>query len=143
MYVRKKFYIHCFRGKEKKSNKIQNCVGFQIGYSHIRKSMFVELCSKFDVRSFEAKNRVFDYQRMNTFVSIRCWKNDVRACSMNDLVNLGKGLKVQCSMSVCSKPKFRCSRLIINRWTGSSLFDDRKMMFKFVWCLIKWCLTHH
>ena len=33
-----------------------------------------EKCSKFDARSFEAKNRVFefDYQKMNTFKSVRC-----------------------------------------------------------------------
>ena len=35
--------------------------------------------SKFDVRSFEAKNRVFkfDYQKMNMFEFVRCSKNDV------------------------------------------------------------------
>ena len=35
--------------------------------------------SKFDVRSFEAQNRVFefDYQKMNTFKFVRCSKNDV------------------------------------------------------------------
>ena len=35
---------------------------------------WVELCSKFDVLSFEKKNRVFkfDYQKMNTLRSIRC-----------------------------------------------------------------------
>ena len=38
----------------------------------------------FDVRSFEAKNRVFDYdhQYMNTFQFIQCSKNDVQICSM-------------------------------------------------------------
>ena len=35
------------------------------------------LGSKFDVRSFEAKNRVFefDYQKINTFEFVRCSKN--------------------------------------------------------------------
>ena len=35
------------------------------------------LGSKFDVRSFEAKNRVFefDYQKMNTLEFIPCLKN--------------------------------------------------------------------
>ena len=44
------------------------------------------LGSKFDVRSFEAKNRVFelDRQQMNTFEFVQCSKNDVRACSMFD-----------------------------------------------------------
>ena len=34
------------------------------------------LSSKFDVRSFEAKNRVFefDHQQMNTFEFVRCSK---------------------------------------------------------------------
>ena len=34
---------------------------------------------KFDVRSFEAKNRVFefDHQYMNRFEFVRCSKNDV------------------------------------------------------------------
>jgi len=34
------------------------------------------LGSKFDVRSFEAKNRVFefDYHKMNTFEFVRCSK---------------------------------------------------------------------
>ena len=44
------------------------------------------LGSKFDVRSFEAKNRVFecDYQQMNMFEFVRCSKNDVRVRSMFD-----------------------------------------------------------
>ena len=42
------------------------------------------LGSKFDVRSFEAKNRmfVFDRQQMNTFEFVRCSKNDVPVQSM-------------------------------------------------------------
>ena len=37
------------------------------------------LGSKFDVRSFDAKNRVFecDYHKMNMFEFVRCSKNDV------------------------------------------------------------------
>ena len=65
---------------------------------------WVELSSKFDVRLFMAKNRVFkfDHQKMNTFESIRCSKNGVWVCSM-----------------------------------------FHKMVFEFVQCSIKWCLTHH
>ena len=39
---------------------------------------------KFDVCSFEAKNRVFDYdhQYMNMFQFVQCSKNDVQVCSM-------------------------------------------------------------
>ena len=42
------------------------------------------LGSKFDVRSFEAKNRVFefDHQYMNMFEFVQCSKNDVRVRSM-------------------------------------------------------------
>ena len=42
------------------------------------------LGSKFDVRSFEAKNRMFEFdrQQMNTFEFVRCSKNDVRVRSM-------------------------------------------------------------
>ena len=44
------------------------------------------LGSKFDVRSFEAKNRVFEFdrQQMTTFEFVRCSKNDVRIRSMYD-----------------------------------------------------------
>ena len=44
------------------------------------------LGSKFDVQSFEAKNRVFefDHQQMNMFEFVRCSKNDVRVRSMFD-----------------------------------------------------------
>ena len=47
---------------------------------------WVEQCWKFDVRSFEGKNRVFefDFQWMNTFEFVRCSKNDVRVRSMFD-----------------------------------------------------------
>ena len=44
------------------------------------------LGSKFDVRSFKAKNRVFkfDYQKMNKFKSVQCSKNDVQVRSIFD-----------------------------------------------------------
>ena len=44
------------------------------------------LDSNFDVRSFEAKNRVFmfDRQQINTFEFVRCSKNDVQVRSMFD-----------------------------------------------------------
>ena len=42
-----------------------------------------------------------------------------------------------------SKPKIGCSSSITNRWTRSSSFNVRKMMFEFVRCSIKWCSTHH
>ena len=43
----------------------------------------------------------------------------------------------------CSKPKIGRLCSITDRWTYSSSFDVRKMMFEFVRCSIKWCLTHH
>ena len=58
----------------------------------------------FDVRSFEAKNKVFkfNHQYMNKFEFVRCSKNDVRVRSMFDKMvfdpslsnNYLKGLKV-------------------------------------------------
>ena len=93
----------------------------------------VELYSKFYVRSFEAKNRVFEfnYEKINMFECVWCSKNDVGVCSMNNLVNLVKDFLVRYLMSVCSKPKFRCycSSSIINSWTRSSSCNVRKMMF--------------
>ena len=104
----------------------------------------VELYSKFYVRSFEAKNRVFEfnYEKINMFECVWCSKNDVGVCSMNNLVNLVKDFLVRYLMSVCSKPKFRCSSSIINRWTCSGLLMFEKLMFEFVRCSIKWCSTH-
>ena len=59
--------------------------------------MFVNLAkallgSMFDVRSFEAKIRVFefDHQEMNTFKFVRCSKNDVRVLSMFDKLVLDR-----------------------------------------------------
>ena len=47
----------------------------------------MELCLKFDVRLFEAKNRVFefDYKKMNMFE-----KTNVQVCSISNLENLVK-----------------------------------------------------
>ena len=44
------------------------------------------LGSMFDIRSFESKNRVFefDHQYMNMFEFVRCSKNDVQVRSMFD-----------------------------------------------------------
>ena len=46
------------------------------------------LGSMFDVHSFKAKIKVFefDHQQMNTFEFVRCSKNDVRVCSMFDRI---------------------------------------------------------
>ena len=54
------------------------------------------LGSKFDVRSFEAKNRVFefDHQQMNMFEFVRCSKNDVRVRSMFDKMVFDPSLKI-------------------------------------------------
>ena len=52
---------------------------------------------------------------------------DVRVCILNNLVNSVKAFYVWCSMSVRSKPKFRCSSSIMNRWK----------CFKFE----KWCTS--
>ena len=53
------------------------------------------LGSKFDVRSFEVKNRVFefDHQQMNIFEFVRCSKNDVRVQSMFDKMVFDPSLK--------------------------------------------------
>ena len=50
---------------------------------------------KFDVRSFKAKNRVFefDHQQMNMFEFVRCSKNDVRVGSMFDKMVFDPSLK--------------------------------------------------
>ena len=44
------------------------------------------LDSKFDVRSFEAKNREFDHQQMNTYEFVWCLKNYVQVRSMFDKI---------------------------------------------------------
>ena len=46
--------------------------------------MKAPLGSKFDVRSFEAKDRVFEFndQQMNMFEFVQCSKNDVRVHSI-------------------------------------------------------------
>ena len=50
---------------------------------------------EFDVRSFEAKNRVFefDYQKMNTFESVQCQKIDVWVHLMFDKMRFDTSLK--------------------------------------------------
>ena len=52
--------------------------------------------SKFDVRSFEAKNRVFefDHQQMHMFEFVRCSKNFVRVRSMFDKTVFDPSLKI-------------------------------------------------
>ena len=52
--------------------------------------------SKFDVRSFEDTNRVFefDHLQMNTFEFVRCSKNDVRVRSMFDKKVFDSSLKI-------------------------------------------------
>ena len=54
------------------------------------------LGSKFDVRSFEAKNRVFefDHQQMHMFEFVRCSKNFVRVRSMFDKTVFDPSLKI-------------------------------------------------
>ena len=105
---------------------------FNNGLSYVWSSMFDPSKPKIGCLSSISKR----WTRSSPF-DVR--KNDVRVCSMNNLVNLVKGFWVWCLMSVCSKPKFRCSSLIINRWTCSSLLNVQKMMFEFVRCSIKWC----
>ena len=53
------------------------------------------LGSKFNVRSFKARNRVFefDHQQMNMFEFVRCSKNDVRVRSMFDKMVFDPSLK--------------------------------------------------
>ena len=93
---------------------------------------WVELCSKFDVRLFKAKNMV---------VRVRLPKDEhVRVRLMFESVGC-EGLL--CSMSVCLKPKFRCLSSIINRWTCSSSFVVQKITLEFSRCLMKCCLIHH
>ena len=50
----------------------------------------------FDVRSFEAKNKVFefDHQQMNTFEFVRCSKNDVRVRTMFDKMVFDTSLRI-------------------------------------------------
>ena len=70
-------------------------------------------------------------------------KNDVLVCSMINSLILVKAFYIWCLTSVRWKPKFRCLISIINRWTHSSMFDVRKIMFAFVRCSLKWFLSHH
>ena len=70
-------------------------------------------------------------------------KNDVRDCSISSLVNLVKALLGLIFDFRLFEAKIRCLSSIIKRWTCSSSFDVRKMMFEFDRCSIKWCSTHH
>ena len=58
------------------------------------------LGSKFDVRSFEAKNRVFefDHQQMNMFEFVWCLKNDIRVRSMFDKMVFDPSLVLVCKI---------------------------------------------
>ena len=62
---------------------------------------------------------------------------------MNNLGNRLKAFRVRCSMSVHSKPKFRCLSSIINRCTRLSLSDVQKVVFEFVRYSMKWFLINH
>ena len=66
--------------------------------------------SKFDVRSFEAKNRVFEFnhQQMNTFEFVRCSSQFGECFCKSSKSLLG-------SMFVRSKPKIGCSSSIPNK----------------------------
>ena len=59
----------------------------------------------FDVRSFEAKIQVFefDHQRINTFEFVRCSKNDVRVRSMFDKMVFDPSLLIRKLQSSCWK----------------------------------------
>ena len=70
-------------------------------------------------------------------------KDEIRVSSTSDLENLviaplGSKFKVR-----SFEAKKGCLCLITNRWTYLSSFNVQKMMYKFVLCSIKWCLTHH
>ena len=88
------------------------------GLSYVWSSMFDRLKPKIGCSSSISK-------RWTHTSPFNVQKNDVRVCSMNNLVKLVKAFWVRCSMFVRSKPKFRCSSSIINRWTRLSLFDVR------------------
>ena len=86
-------------------------------------------------------SRFITNSQMNMSEYVWCSKNDVRVSWRNNSVNLVKALLG--SMLVRLKPKIGCSMLSTNRWTRWSSVHVEKMMFEFVQCLIKWCLTHH
>ena len=99
-----------------------------------------------DVLSFEAKNRVFEfhYQNMKMFGFVRCSKNRCLSLFAKQFSKSSEcpiRFEVRCLM--VRSQKYGCSSSISNRWTHSSSFDVREMMFKFVKCSIKWCSTHH
>ena len=79
---------------------------FDVRKDDVRVSSMIDLVnvvkallgSKFDVRSFEAKNRVFEFnhQQMNTFEFVRCSKNDIRVRSMFDKMVFDPSLSLIC-----------------------------------------------
>ena len=84
----------------------------------------------FEVRSLEAKNRIF--QHMKTLESVQCKRNDVRVSSMSNLVNLVKAL-LGWMFYVCSfKGKNRILSFNTNRQTRLSSFNVQRMMLEFV-----------
>ena len=96
-------------------------------------SKFVMGRTIFEVRSFEAVNRVFEFnfQKMNMFKYVRCLKKLCLSLFEIKVSKSSKGLLG--SMSVSSKPKFRCLSSIINKWTRFSLLDVQlRSMFDFV-----------
>ena len=70
------------------------------------------------------------------------WPNSMKNSWKCKIANDGSN-NVRSLMFDRSKPKIRCSSSITNRWTRSSLFNVRKMMFEFIRCTIKWCSIHH
>ena len=91
----------------------------------------VKLCSKEKMGCFWVRLQIYEQIQVHSMFK----KNDVLVSKSSESVI---GL-----MFVSLKPKIGCSSSITYRWTHSNWFDVRKMMFKFTWCLMKWCLTHH
>ena len=56
--------------------------------------VMVKICSKFDVRLFKAKNRVFEFNcyRRTSSSLFDVQKNRVQVCSMSNFVDLVKAL---------------------------------------------------
>ena len=104
------------------------------GSNYVRSSMLDRLKPKIGCLSLISK-------RWTCSSQFNVQKNDVRVCSISNLLNLVKALLG--SILDCSKPKLGCLSLIKNRRTRSSSFDVPKIMFEFFRCSIKWCSTHH
>ena len=75
---------------------------------------------KFDVWSFEAKNRVFefDHQQMNTFEFVRCSKNDVRVRSMFDKMVFDPSLLLRHIVTILDFRVnfYNCGHSIFSMW---------------------------